>query len=106
MQVEHFAIRQNAGSIGVRRRGRNEKRGERRRPVRLRGFGFAFAAPLRVTGGVFALRLIMLAPARSAARDGNKLPVAPNKYLKKGKITLFPFFPYEHTDGGECGAIL
>ena len=26
------------------------------------------------------------------------------KYSKKGKITLFPFFPYEHTDGGECGA--
>ena len=23
------------------------------------------------------------------------------KILKKGKITLFPFFPYEHTDGGE-----
>ena len=24
--------------------------------------------------------------------------------LKKGKITLFPFFPCEHTDGGECAA--
>ena len=29
MQVEHFAIWQNAGSIGVRRRGRNDRR-ERR----------------------------------------------------------------------------
>ena len=25
-------------------------------------------------------------------------------FSKNGKITLLPFFPYEHTDGGECAA--
>ncbi|HIX50201.1 MAG TPA: hypothetical protein H9851_02855 [Candidatus Borkfalkia faecavium] len=26
------------------------------------------------------------------------------QYLKRGKIAFLPRFPYEHTDGGECGA--
>ena len=34
LQVEHFTVRQNAGSIGERRRGRNDKDAS---PVRLRG---------------------------------------------------------------------
>ena len=38
LQVVRFAIRQNADSIGVRRRGRNDKDGLHfKRPVRLRG---------------------------------------------------------------------
>ena len=38
LQVVRFAIRQNADSIGVRRRGRNDKDGLHfKRPIRLRG---------------------------------------------------------------------
>ena len=62
------------------------------------------ARPQDDGGGSRALRHSLSVPARYAARGRNKISIALNKYSKKGKITLFPFFPYEHTDGGECAA--
>ena len=45
---------------------------------------------------------------RSSARAGKVKPrhFYSKQFSKNGKITLLPFFPYGHTDGGECGAIL
>ena len=47
--------------------------------------------------------VLMYAPARPAARGGNKLSIAPNN-IQKRRNRILPFFPYEHTDGGECAA--
>ena len=43
---------------------------------------------------------------RSSARAGKVKPrhFYSKQFSKNGKITLLPFFPYEQTDGGECGA--
>ena len=44
-------------------------------------------------------------PPRAPRRAGwRRTPYRSKQLRKRGKITLFPFFPYEHTDGGECGA--
>ena len=73
LQGEHFAIRQNADSIGVRRRAQGDTGG------RSRCFPFCHPEEQRDEGSLKTIR-------------------------KNGKITLLPFFPYRHTDGGECGA--
>ena len=56
------------------------------------------AEPLfkRRTSGCLSNHGVPQASARRGTRELN--------LSKKGKMTLFPFFPYEHTDGGECAA--
>ena len=63
------------------------------------------ASPRGVTEKKANAPLPSAAPPPSPKGEG-KTFVIPNKYSKKGKITLFPFFPYEHTDEGECAARL
>ena len=87
LQVVRFAIRQNADSIGVRRRGRNDKDGLHfQRPIRLRG-------SLPVRRSAQGDKRKRPAPARPAVRGCEKLPIAPS-IKEKGKTTLLPFSPY------------